>query len=51
MTIGSKSMSSVDTYNRIQNKGIIFSKYTEPLLRNAVKVNGYRIVVNVLREI
>lgn len=44
-------MSSVDTYNRIQNKGIIFSKYTEPLLRNAVKVNGYRIVVNVLREI
>lgn len=51
MTIGSKSTWSVDIYNRIQNKGIIFSKYTEPLLRTAVKVNGYRIVVNVLKEI
>lgn len=51
MTIGSKSMWSVDTYHRIQNKGIIFGKYIEPLLRNAVKVTGYKIVVNVLKEI
>lgn len=41
----------VDTYNTIQNKGLIFSKYTEPLLCNAVKVTGYKIVVNVLKEI
>lgn len=51
MTIGSKSMWCVDTDNTIYNKGIIFSKYTESLLRNAVKVTGYKIVENVLKEI